>query len=1656
MKKTVDKTDFDLEKRREKKTAIWLKWKYLIIPLFAIALNILGKHLSVTFNLPIWMDNMGTFVCAMELGPIAGAIVAAISNVLYVFIGYTEAIWYITVSMAIGFVTGLMYKRRSITDLFYASCIAMVAGFVSVILSVPINQFFYGGYSGNEWGDAMFDMVNTGVQSKLFCNFVGEAFVDIPDKAFSMFIAMGIIFLQKKFSQKKYNIPATALLILFLAVPFISFYEKSIPVMADESKTENYQATIYDRTNGLEVSEVNAIVQTDDGFIWVGTYSGLFRYDGSSFDRVNVDSHIKNVVCLFVDRDENLWIGTNDGGLIYYNRQDYTTRVITVEDGLGSNSVRKMCQDEKGNIYIGTVGDMTVMTPDGSMTNYSLTFLKDLKYVGDGIVGGVTNSGTLFFMKDGRVIASDEYKEAEWVYYTTFAFDGNGDFRVGTSSNFIRGFTFEDGEFHFTKNYSIGQIPNCSKLIYSPEKNGYLLCSESAAALITKNGSIKNYSHNDYSSAICDVLVDKQENIWFASNKQGIMKLSENVFTNIYEQAGLEKNVVNSLLLRDNNLYVGTDSGMKVIDVINYSEKKYSFLDSFEGVRIRNIFEDSKGNLWVATYGKDGLVKLSKDGKLKVFNEAEANTLGGRFRTSIELQDGTILSASNTGLNYIKNDKVIKTLGEEDGLVTPQILCMYENADGLVYAGSDGDGIYVIKDMEIVDHIDMNKGLKSLVVMRIVPYRNGLFYVTGSSLYYDDGVTVRELDKFPYSNNFYINIMENGDAWVGSGAGIYIAKAEDMINNEEYSYELLNRSRGLDSSLTSNSWDTIDGDILYLCCNDGVRSVSTKEYDSFDMDYPISISSVYADDVEIHEIDGVYNIPSTAKRIDIDPAVLNFSLSNPNVHMYMEEVDEVGIKTEQDELGPVSYTNLQRGKHTFHIEIISYPDDTVIRDETFTIYKASQKFEEPYFIAYAIFVAAWFVAFIAWMIARLGSMAIINSQYSEISRVKEELEKANNAKGLFLANMSHEIRTPLNAVIGMNELIIRESDDDQIREYAAQGMRAGKIVLDQINDILDFSKIDAGKMTLVPDDYSLGLMIMDIVGVMGDRARKKDLDFIMDIDNTIPDELYGDMNKVRQILLNIVSNAVKYTKAGSVTFTLRQEECEPDKDGRNRVLLVASIRDTGIGIKDEDKDKLFEGFERLDAKKNRSIEGTGLGLAITKKLVDMMGGSIEVKSKYGNGSTFTVRIPQVYTSDKKLADFKKSLDETLDYDVADDVYIPGARILLVDDNEMNRTVFISLLSGSGATITEASGGKQALELSLKNEYDIIFLDHFMPEMDGVETLKRIREGEDNVNKDKPIFVLTANVVSGIDKFYAEQGFTGYLEKPIVMTKLNAELRKHLDRYLQQKPASKSKKNEQAIADSMKQDTVDSTVMAVENSKAQPSEDTKMSAVNENVVSDRSVTTETTDTGNNAASVTVTKEMLTEFKNELKDELVKEIVSEIRAELIRGLNGGGTEIVKTDTVPENDSEFVNEEIVSENEQVDISANDEDISEVTEAEEVSNESTESGRLDEEAGLAFMGGNKDIYKQMLKMFVNQSEDKIAEMQRLLDADELDNYVIQIHAMKGNARTVGLSQLADAAYELEMAGRNGDKDFVTENHPTFVEDLRRDVAEVNRYIES
>ncbi|MCR5560097.1 MAG: response regulator [Schwartzia sp.] len=385
-------------------------------------------------------------------------------------------------------------------------------------------------------------------------------------------------------------------------------------------------------------------------------------------------------------------------------------------------------------------------------------------------------------------------------------------------------------------------------------------------------------------------------------------------------------------------------------------------------------------------------------------------------------------------------------------------------------------------------------------------------------------------------------------------------------------------------------------------------------------------------------------------------------------------------------------------------------------------------------------------------------------------------DDANRAKSEFLANMSHEIRTPINAVLGLDEMILRETKDAQTRQYAKDISSAGKSLLGLVNDILDFSKIAAGKMDIIPVEYSIGSVINDLINLVHARAEAKGLEFKLDIDSTLPSILKGDEVRVKQVITNLLTNAVKYTEKGSITLGVHYE-----RKTEKMMMLIVSVKDTGIGIKEEDNDKLFNAFERIEEERNRTIEGTGLGMNITKQLLKLMYGWMGVDSVYGEGSTFTVHIPQEIVSEVPLGDFDaayaSSLAKVNEYE--ESFKAPDARILIVDDTPMNLEVAKGLLKQTEIHIDTAESGQEALVLMAQNDYDVVFLDHRMPQMDGIETLANFLASEGTRNKNIPMISLTANAVSGAREMYIKAGFTDYLTKPINSSQLEAMLMQYL-------------------------------------------------------------------------------------------------------------------------------------------------------------------------------------------------------------------------------------------------------------------------------------
>ncbi|RKM61504.1 response regulator [Butyrivibrio sp. CB08] len=396
----------------------------------------------------------------------------------------------------------------------------------------------------------------------------------------------------------------------------------------------------------------------------------------------------------------------------------------------------------------------------------------------------------------------------------------------------------------------------------------------------------------------------------------------------------------------------------------------------------------------------------------------------------------------------------------------------------------------------------------------------------------------------------------------------------------------------------------------------------------------------------------------------------------------------------------------------------------------------------------------------------------------ELEIEKAVAEEATRAKSSFLANMSHEIRTPINAVLGMNEMILRESMEPNVVEYAQNVRTAGNTLLGLINNILDFSKIEAGKLEIVPVEYDMSSVINDLVNVIQTKADSKDLKLKLDINENMPKLLFGDEVRIKQIITNILTNAVKYTESGSVTFGADFAKIDDEPD---QVYLDISVKDTGIGIKPEDMEKLFTEFERIEVERNRNIEGTGLGMNITMQLLQMMGSKLQVESTYGEGSKFFFRLKQKVTSWDPLGDYEASYLDAMSGQKRyhEKFTAPRAFILVVDDTETNLDVFKSLLKRTKMHIDTAGSGDEALKLSKENKYDMIFMDHMMPDKDGIQTFHELRADAGNPNLDTPTLCLTANAISGAKEMYLAEGFDDYLTKPIDVDRLEEMLIQYL-------------------------------------------------------------------------------------------------------------------------------------------------------------------------------------------------------------------------------------------------------------------------------------
>ena len=1137
-----------------------------------------------------------------------------------------------------------------------------------------------------------------------------------------------------------------------------------------------YSAEIYDANNGLPTSDANFILGAKDGHVWIGGYSGIIRYDGSVFDRLDTSDGLTSGRGLFEDSRGRIWVGTNDNGVVMIDGLNRTH--FTYHDGLPSSSIRIFTEDRAGNIYVGTTSGVVYI--DSKFQVHSIDDVRienerilKLETDGAGKVIGQTRGGEIFAIRDGSLVEFYKSEDLGIEKITTFHVDPEAKEKIyyGTESSNVYYGCLGD------------RVDKLEKIDVSPCENVHWINYDCRRVWISSTSMIgyldtykrfRTVKDLPMDSAIEMVTSDYQGNIWAASSTQGVMKIVTNNFNDFTGKAGVETGAVNATCLYDGRVYIGTDTGLKIVDAAgNLIENELT--EYLGDARIRCIMQDSLKNMWIATYTRDlGLVCLDNDGNISSYTKEEGLP-GNEIRCVSEGDDYTILVGTNSGLAVIDKGEVVKAVGESD-VKNAVILTIAQGDNGKIYAGTDGDGIYEIYGTQI-KCLGRDEGLTSDVVMRIKKDSEKDIYwvITSNSLQYIKNGVISNVTTFPYNNNYDLYYDKSGNIWVLSSYGVFCVSKEELLADSVSDYKQYTTANGMTSTPTSNSYSAMDSEgNLYIAGRSGVTIVNINHFFEGSSYVKMGVRAVTINNEPIVAEGGnSYTIPASTGRIQIAPSVLDYSMANPLIKVYLEGAEDEGITAERSKLAPLEYTNLKYGTYTLHIEKLNNTTGEVLQDETFKIVKKPRIAELLVIRVLLLVCLALAAGLIVW---RVMKGTVIRQQYEQIRAAKEEAERANSAKSRFLANMSHEIRTPINTIMGMDEMILREDAAGvpqgyfmSIINYALDIRGASESLLGLINDLLDMSKIESGKMNLVNQEYDTQELLRSIVSMIRVRSTEKDLTFEVLVDEMLPVRLYGDAGKIKQVVLNLLTNAVKYTDIGG--FTLKVSiESRTDDD----LTIRFSVKDTGIGVKAEDMDKLFTAYERLDEEKNSGIQGTGLGLDISRRFADLMGGTLTCSSVYGEGSEFVLTVTQKIIDKTPVGEFKEQDDSGSKGPYVPQFIAPDADVLVVDDNPMNLNVIKGLLKSTKMFVTTAESGEECLEKLKYGTFNVVLLDHMMPGMDGVETMARIKEDY----PDLPVYALTANATAG-EEFYKEKGFTGYLAKPIDSQSLERAIMKHL-------------------------------------------------------------------------------------------------------------------------------------------------------------------------------------------------------------------------------------------------------------------------------------
>ncbi len=1190
--------------------------------------------------------------------------------------------------------------------------------------------------------------------------------------------------MKHRISMKKIRTKISYIVILACIITCLfGVYNDSSYASGDNVSTD-YNQILYNVSNGLGSNRVNAVYQTASGYIWIGTDAGLYRFNGNEFRIYNLwDTDREDVYVinsLYQDKDGRLWVSTKNYGLFYIKGSE--TVHFTNDYYNGVKNIRAVCGTPDGTIYVATAyGLYTASTEEASLTRIEDLAGKrvdDLAFY-DGKVWGISRGKTLFSIdssmniesKDTESITPDELTCIEATEDNLYI--GTSGRTVIRSKGFIGMTTFNSGK------ESINDITYHNGNLY--------ICADTGIGYIKKNGEYVSVKDTLADSYISDSIVDYEGNLWFASSRLGLLLMSISKFSDYSKVSELSEEITNSVNTYNDDMYFCTDKGLVIVastgDAVT-NELTEALADS----KVNDITFDSRGNTWVCTPRISGLIKYSPDGTVRNFGINDGLP-SYRITRAIELSTGDIAVATDNGIAIIdKNDKVKETYTEENGLAYPFINTIYETKDGEIFAGSEGGGLYTIKDGKVTNY-DSTQGLNSDNVISVAEGRDCIYLGTDNGLFVMDG-SIRQISSVDYSNNIYSIIMNGNEVWLIGSKGILRTSEDELLSASGIKGRYWASGDGLSKTITINSKSFMDKNgLLYICCNEGIMTLDTRNIRKNESIPKFAVSSIDVDGETFFydQIGGSLTLPKDANRVTISFSLLSYANhENGSVEYRLKGVDTEPVRINGDQLMQVVYTNLPGGHYTF--SLIAQNGDGVKGEEevTFKVNKKYGFFENTFVWIMILLLALLLTVGIVYVSHKYRKqLAGKEDELIRLSKEHENAVRSSTARTDFVANMSNDIKIPINSIIRLAENVRDMHPASEEEKISLDSIiESGNKIIEKIDESIVLAQLESGRAKGKEEPYSVTTLMCDVSDYVVNSLGDSQVRFMVDLGKDIPDILIGDYEKIRKILTILLDNAVKHTKEGSITLSVDSFPYNSESE-KDMVTLNFTISDTGVGLTEEALLNLFDIQKSENGRMNVS-------LTVAKKLSELLGGELVADSTYGAGSTFTLSLIE-NKGDKKIYSTVESDDVyMMSLQEAEKLMAKDVSALVVDDVDVNRTVDISVLNRFEIKTDVATSGLSSIDMVMNNKYDIVFMDAVMPVMSGVDALKEIRELTGSRYKKLPVIAMSEDATGEDRSGLIEAGFNDVMLKPMDIRHVASILKKHLPSYkFMERPAAPS-------------------------------------------------------------------------------------------------------------------------------------------------------------------------------------------------------------------------------------------------------------------------